>query len=191
MSSGTVYLDGWRNIDLPGARVWLAAERPDLVDRYLTTEVDYYGRHQDFATLDAFKVGPQPAEYLADVFGSWSCVPCRTGEAAVLLARQSFEHLALADAHQALDEAWRVLAPGGHLRLSVPDHDATLQAFIATRDLVLLRHLLGPRNSPEGYHLMSYTRASLDALVRSHGFSPGVDEPSPHAYPALCLRWTR
>ena len=76
------------------------------------------------------------------------------------------------------------------LRLSVPDHDTTLKMFIMTQQLVLLRHLLGPRSTPEGYHLMSYNRHSLDTLVQSHGFAPGEDEPSPHAYPSLCLRWT-
>lgn len=192
LSSGTVYLtDGWTNIDVPGSRVFLAPERPDLVERYATVEADYYGRHRDHDAIAAFRNGPQPSEYLADVYGKWDCIPCRDGEATELLARQSFEHLALSDAHVALEEARRVLARDGVLRLSVPDHDATLKAFIATQDLVFLRHLLGPRNSPNGFHLMSYNRASLDALVQSHGFEPGEDEPSPHAYPSLCLKWKR
>lgn len=190
LSSGTIYLtDGWRNVDCPGDRVWLANERPDLVERYSTTADDYYGRHRDHDAIAAFRAGPQPSEYLADMYGKWDCIPCRDGEATELLARQSFEHLSLKDAHVALEEAWRVLAPGGVLRLSVPDHDATLHAFIATQDLVFLRHLLGPRNSPNGYHLMSYNRSSLDTLVRAHGFEAGEDEPSPHAYPSICMRW--
>ena len=192
LSSGTIYLtDGWLNIDVPGPRVWLASERPDLVARYSTTEADYYGRHRDHANLNAFRAGPQQADYLADAYGRWDCIPCRDGEATDILARQSFEHLSLADAHRALEEAWRVLMPGGRLRMSVPDHDATLLAFIETRDLVLLRHLLGPRNTPTGYHLMSYNATSLDALVCEHGFEAGDDEPSPHAYPAICMSWEK
>jgi hypothetical protein len=191
LSSGTVYLREWVNVDLPRPRVWLAAERPDLVERYATTSDDYYGRHRDHDALASFRAGPEQTEYVADAYGSWHCIPGRDGEATELLARQSFEHLALADAHLALEEARRVLAPEGWLRLSVPDHDATLKAFIATQDLVFLRHLLGPRNSPVGFHLMSYCRASLDALVCSHGFEAGEDEPSPHAYPSLCMKWLR
>jgi hypothetical protein len=192
LSSGTVYLtDGWLNIDVPGPRVWLASERHDLVERYSTTASDYYGRHRDHDAISAFRSGPQSSEYLADVYGRWECIPCRDGEATELLARQSFEHLALSQAHTALEETRRVLVPGGGvLRLSVPDHDETLKAFIATQDLVFLRHLLGPRNSPNGYHLMSYNRTSLDTLVRQHGFGPGEDEPSPHAYPSICMRWS-
>lgn len=190
LASGTIYLtDGWLNVDVPGSRVWLAEERPDLVERYATVEADYYARHRDHDHLGAFAAGPQPSEYLADVYGRWDCIPCRDGEVTELLARQSFEHLALSDAHRALEEVRRVLIPRGFLRLSVPDHDATLHAFIESHDLVLLRHLLGPRNSPNGYHLMSYNRASLDELVRAHGFAPGEDEPSPHSYPSLCMKW--
>ena len=189
LGSGTVYLRGWVNVDVPGPRVFLASERPDLVLRYITEESDYYGRHRDFNSLESFRAGPQPSDYLADVYGRWDCIPVRDGTVSELLARQSFEHLALSDAHRALDEVRRVLQPRGVLRMSVPDHDATLQAFISTRNPVLLRHLLGPRNSPNGYHLMSYTRASIDALVRSHGFGPGVDESSPHVYPSICMRW--
>jgi SAM-dependent methyltransferase len=190
LSSGTVYLtNGWLNVDLPCQRVWLATERPDLVTRYATTSDDYYGRHRDHDTLASFACGAESVEYVADTYGAWSCIPARDGTVTELLARQSFEHLALSNAHHALDEVRRVLAPGGVLRLSVPDHDATLHAFIETRSLVLLRHLLGPRNSPEGFHLMSYSRASLDALVCSHGFEAGKDEPSPHAYPSLCMEW--
>lgn len=192
LASGTIYLtDGYLNVDLPRPRVWLATERPDLVARYSATSDDYYGRHRDHDALASFRAGPEQTEYLADAYGAWCCIPARDGSVAELLARQSFEHLALADAHLALDEARRVLDKDGVLRLSVPDHDATLKAFIATSDLVFLRHLLGPRNSPEGYHLMSYTRERLDKLVQVHGFAPGEDEPSPHAYPSICLRWRR
>jgi len=191
LSSGTVYLtdSGWLNVDVPGPRVWLASERPDLVARYSTTSDDYYGRHREFDRLEAFRRGPEQSEYLADVYGRWDCIPARDGSVSELLARQSFEHLSLTDTYRALEEVRRVLQAGGVLRLSVPDHDATLHAFMETRDTVLLRHLLGPRNSPNGYHLMSYGRASLDALVTSHGFAPGEDEPSPHAYPSICMRW--
>ena len=190
LASGTIYLtDGWLNVDLPRPRVWLASERPDLVERYSTTSDDYYGRHRDHDALASFRAGPEMTEYVADAYGAWCCIPARDGSVAELLARQSFEHLALSDAHLALEEARRVLDKDGVLRLSVPDHDATLHAFIATQDLVLLRHLLGPRNSPEGFHLMSYGKSSLNALVMSHGFFSGEDEASPHAYPSICMRW--
>lgn len=39
LGNGTVYLDGWINIDLHGS---LAKDRPDLVKHNLTTIENYY-----------------------------------------------------------------------------------------------------------------------------------------------------
>jgi hypothetical protein len=77
------------------------------------------------------------------------------------------------------------------LRLSVPDFDASLHAYHETGDAALLRHLLGPRNSERGYHLVGYTKPALRAIVEAHGFRFVDDEVSPHAYPALCCIWRR
>ena len=192
IGAGTVYLlGGWVNVDLPTDRCHLAADRPDLVDRYGTAEQDYYSRHRDMGTLGDFAKGPRADEYVCDRFGSWQHLPCRPWGASMVLGRQTFEHLSAAEACQALEEVRRVLIPGGILRLSVPDHEGALKALLAGGDATLVRHLLGPRNGPGGYHMQSYSREALDALVRSFGFAPGVDEESPHCYPSVCLRWVR
>lgn len=189
MGSGTVYVHGYTNVDIVSPRTFLASERPDLVRSYEVEENNYYGRHVEHSRLEAFRNGPREDPYLCDRFGSWESIPCRDGEALEVLSRQVVEHLAPHEMHAAMREAVRVLSPGGLLRLSVPDWAASFRAYYETGDETLLRHLLGPRNSERGYHLVGYTRESLDALVRSHGFEAGEDEPSPHAYPSLCMRW--
>ena len=191
IGSGTVYVRGYVNIDIVSPRTFLASERPDFVERYVVDADNYYGRHTEHARLEAFRDGPREDPYLCDRFGSWEAVPCRDGEAAEVLSRQVVEHLAPHEMHAAMREARRVLAPNGVLRLSVPDWDASFRAYRETGEAAMLRHILGPRNSERGYHLVGYTRASLDTLVQAHGFAPGEDEPSPHAYPSLCLRWVR
>ena len=191
VGSGSVYVtgEGWINVDLATPRCFLATERPDLADAYATTAERYYARHEDHARLASFASGPGEQPYLCDRFGRWDCLPCRDGEAVEVLARQSFEHLSIREAHIALAEVRRVLARGGVLRLSVPDHAAGLAALVETHDPVLARVLLGPRNCAEGYHMQSFTREALRELVESHGFEFAGDEPNLHAYPSLCMRW--
>jgi len=191
VGSGTVMLRGYLNVDVPTPRCFLASERPDLLERYVTDEGQYYRRHEEYAKLDAFRQGPNQDLYCCDAFGRWDCIPCRDGEAEELLSRQSFEHLGLSDAHRALEETRRVLQSGGMLRLSVPDHESTMRNFIETREVLLIRHMLGPRNSPYGFHQMSYTEDSLNKLVCEHGFVPVGQDTNPHIYPSISLKWRR
>jgi hypothetical protein len=188
---GTVYLHGYVNVDLPATRCYLATERPDLVAAYETEELDYYARHGAHDSVRSFAGGPEAAPYVADAFGRWDALPCRDGAAVEVLSRATFEHLSQTEAVRALAEARRVLAPDGQLRLSVPDHAATLAQFVATGDPVWIRCLLGPRNGPGGYHLQSYTVATLRNLVEGAGFTACREERNPHAYPMICLAWRR
>jgi hypothetical protein len=189
VGSGTVYLEGYVNVDVASPRCFLASERPDLVDRYRTFESDYYARHQDHATLDGFRKGPQSTEYVCDRFGRWDCIPCRDGEADEVLARSSFEHLSQTEAQIALREVRRVLTSGGLLRLSVPDHEASLKLLMEMREPIMVTHLLGPRNGPGGYHLQSYSRETLRAVIEAAGFEFITEEPNIHTSPAICTSW--
>lgn len=193
LGSGTVYLTGYINVDLPGDMTFLASEHPELVEAYRTTEDAYYARSPGYKTMSDFPEqalsGTQP--YLCDRYGSWFNIPCRSGNANEILSRATFEHLSLTESHRALDEAGRVLCPGGLLRLSVPDHETCLRKFVESGDKVWIRQLLGPRTSEGGYHLVGYTLASLRAVVEKHGFTFVGEEENPHAYPMLCCRWKK
>ncbi len=187
---GSVYLDGWVNIDLQGPRTELARNRPDLVDRYKTSDSDYYGRHKD-KTQDSLRGGPLFQEYVCDKYGSFLSIPVPAWSAKEILARHAFEHLSLTEAHRALDEVESILKPNGILRLDVPDHEASLQEFKKTGDDFYIRHLLGPRSNDYGFHMMSYTRERLRKLVEEHGFVFLEEEPNIHFYPAFCLRFVK
>ncbi|NIR12644.1 methyltransferase domain-containing protein, partial [Candidatus Bathyarchaeota archaeon] len=156
IGAGTVYLNGWVNLDLDGDKVHLAKDRPDLVERYKTDETNYYGRHGD-KNMDNLRDGPKDDEYVCDKFGSFQRLPFGIAEVDEILARHSFEHLSIAEARKSLDEVDRVLKPGGILRIDVPDHEGTLQKYKETGDAFYIRHLLGPRRDEYGYHMMSYT----------------------------------
>jgi len=190
IGSGSVYLNGWTNIDVPGPKNFLAADRPDLVDRWATDEDNYYKRHKD-KTIDKLRSGPLDQEYVCDQFGSWAHLPIAAWTVEEVLARHSFEHLSINEARAALDQLDEVLVSGGILRLDVPDHEETVKLLQETKDPFFARHLLGPRRDPYGYHMMSYTRESLKELAGEHGFTFVCEEPNIHFYPAFCLRFKK
>lgn len=188
LGCGTVYLDGYVNLDLPSPTTDFAVNRPDLVERYRTTDASYYARHKD-KNVDTMRRGPLQQEYVCDTYGDFNNLPA--GEIEEILARQCFEHLSISEARRALDQLKRRMKKGAILRLDVPDHHGTLQKFIQTRDEFYIRHLLGPRRNDYGFHMMSYTRERLKALVEEYGFRFVKEEPNIHCYPAFCLRFEK
>lgn len=190
IGSGSVYLDGWRNIDLYAPKTFLAKDRPDLVERWKTTDDAYYAKHAE-TTVDSLRKGPLDQEYVCDAYGSFDNIPAQYWEADEVLARHSFEHLSITEARRALDQIDGILKPNGILRLDVPDHEETLKLYRQTGDEFYIRHLLGPRRNDHGFHMMSYTRERLRALVEEHGFVYSGEEENIHVYPAITLRFMK
>jgi len=187
---GSVYLEGYYNIDLPGPNTFLAPNRPDLVERWKTTEDKYYAKHEN-KTIDTLRAGPLKQEFVCDRYGDFSNLPAAAWSVDEILARHCFEHLSITEAHKALDQCDEVLKENGILRLDVPDHEQTLKLYKETGDEFYVRHLLGPRRNDHGYHMMSYTRDRLRNLVEEHGFAFVCEEPNIHIYPAFCLRFVK
>lgn len=187
---GTVYLKDWVNVDLPGPDCHLVQDRPDLVERYATTEEEgYYARHKK--SLEDLRAGPLSQEYVCDRYGSYDFLPVRPESVKEILARHSFEHLSITEARRALVKLNQALEPNGILRLDVPNHDETLRLFADTKDPFYIRHLLGPRRGDFGHHCMSYSPEQLRKLVMEYGFRLEGQEPDIHLYPAFCLRFRK
>lgn len=190
IGSGTVYLQNFINVDMPTDHCFLAEERQDLVNLYITNEeLGYYHRHKE-ANLDGFKKGAKVQEYVCDRYGSFTQLPARSGTIAEILARQSFEHMSITEARRALVEMNRVLMIGGIIRLDVPDNDETLKKLVETGDWFYIRHMLGPRLGDFGNHCVSYTKDGLYNLAAEYGFvaSDPLFEDNIHPYPAFTLR---
>lgn len=177
-------------MDLPSASTFLASERPDLVEKWQTTDDDYYAKHTD-KDKDALRAGPLNQEMVCDRFGSFAFLPVRESEVSEVLARHVWEHQSISEARSALANLYRAMTPGGVLRLDVPDHTETLKLFRQTGDEFFIRHLVGPRRGDFGFHMMSYTRERLTALVESSGFLFSGEEDNPHFYPAFTLDFRR
>lgn len=189
LGCGSVYLREWVNIDLPLPKVYLARERHDLVERFITTEDKYYARHED-KNADRLRGGPITGDTVCDIYGSFEFIPARSGSVSELLARQVFEHLHIDLARKALKESARVLKSGGLLRLDIPDPDETIRQYGRTGDEFLIRHLFGPRRDEWGFH-SHYTRPMLIKLAAESNFLFKEEESNPHWYPAFTLRFIK
>lgn len=187
---GTVYLHGWMNVDIPGPKTFLAEKRPDLVERWGTVDDKYYLHHED-KTLESLAQGPLDQEYVCDQYGSFKELNFPYEAFDEVLIRQSFEHLSISEARDALDTIEALMPIGGVLRIDVPDHEKSLRAYRETGKNFYERHLLGPRRDDHGFHMQSYTPNRLKALVEQHGFRFVREEENIHVYPAFCMRFEK
>jgi predicted SAM-dependent methyltransferase len=190
LGAGSVYLRGYINMDLPGPHMHLAADRPDLVSKWETTDDDYFARHRD-KTIESLAAGPLDQECVCDLHGSLLHIPAAAWSVDEVLLRHVFEHLSLTEAHTALDQIDGVLMQGGILRIDVPDHEETVRLLRETGNKFYERHLLGPRRNDFGFHMMSYDRTRLRNLVESHGFVFVEEEPNIHFFPAITLKFQK
>ncbi len=98
------------------------------------------------------------------------------------------EHLDRDEAHKFLTEAFRVLAPGGTIRIAVPDLEKKIKTYNESQDAnefveSLHMSMSKPRKIRERmklllvglrHHHWMYDQYSLCKLLQNHGFSNAV-----------------
>lgn len=101
-------------------------------------------------------------------------LPIASEAADVLIMSELIEHLV--DTDSVLDQAWRVLKPGGSLLLSTPNlaawYNRALLAFGVQPVFseVSLRGVYGRPGSQVAGHLHMFTRRAVTGLLAAHGF---------------------
>ena len=98
------------------------------------------------------------------------------GSAVEIYASHVYEHLGYNDElPRALNEAHRVLMPGGRLRISVPDLEILAQLVLATAHDVnaqffVQRMIMGGQTEPFDFHKTGFSYAILTGILKQHGF---------------------
>jgi SAM-dependent methyltransferase len=101
-------------------------------------------------------------------------LPIASGSADVVIMSELIEHLV--DPDSALEEAWRVLKPGGTLLLSTPNRAAWYNRGLLALGVqplfteVSLRGVFGRPGNQVAGHLRLFTRRALVGLLAARGF---------------------
>jgi SAM-dependent methyltransferase len=118
-------------------------------------------------------------------------IPCATGTARAVYSSHMIEHLDRGEARAFLAEVWRVLSPGGVLRIAAPDLSLLIREYGVTGDadeFVAGVHM--GLNRPTGFrgwarwavvgprhHLWMYDGESLTRLLLATGFKEAAIMP--------------
>ena len=162
MGNGTVYLDGWVNVDITGV---LARDRPDLVEHNRTTIDKYYkfpfrqnkGNNVTDIIMDVRKL-----EFKARTFDEILCV-------------NLIDHMRKEEFIKALGEWKRVLKIGGRLIIDIDDRrkQAEILTSAETNEEVewALRLIYCDHAAKGRTHWWGYTPEYLKALLVGTGFA--------------------
>ena len=184
---GTVYLDGYVNLDVevPGYS-FLASERPDLLERNRTTVDRYYKVEESRATLEG---GPRNAQHcVVDRYADLRALPYERDSVDEIRSVQSLEHLDMKEGPRVLRH-WRdLLRPGGVLHVDVPDFEETARQLLAQPDEPskewYYRLVYGSQKNPYAFHKNGFSPARLEWMLREAGFREVRHVPNTiHFYP--------
>lgn len=170
---GTVYLDGFVNIDVevPGYSV-LASERPDLAAENRTTVDRYYKHDESQATLEK---GPGRVQHcVVDRYATLDALPYEPGTVDEIRTVQVLEHIPYPQVPAVLRHWHSLLRPGGVCHVDVPDFEETARQLLAQPDEPskdwYYRLVYGSQKNAYAFHKSGFSPARLERLLREAGF---------------------
>lgn len=184
---GTVYLDGYVNLDLPvEGYSFLATERADLLARNRTTVDRYYKKDESRETLEH---GPsEPQACVVDRYAAMDALPYAPGTVDEIRSVQSLEHLDMREGPRVLRHWYEILKPGGVVHVDVPDFEETARQLLAQPDEPskdwYYRLVYGSQKNPYAFHKNGFSPARLERMLRDAGFREVRHLPNTiHFYP--------
>ena len=184
---GTVYLDGYVNLDVevPGYS-FLASERPDLMERNRTTVDRYYKKEESRATLEH---GPGVIQHcVVDRYADLRALPYEPSTVDEIRSVQSLEHLDMKEGPRVLRHWHELLRPGGIAHVDVPDLEETARQLLAQPDEPskewYYRLVYGSQKNAYAFHKNGFSPARLEWMLREAGFREVRHVPNTiHFYP--------
>lgn len=186
---GTVYLDGYVNIDVevPGYS-YLAGDRPDLADLNRTTVAHYYKNEESQATLEK---GPGRPQYcVVDRYAAVQALPYPPDSVDEIRSVQVLEHIAWPEVPKVLAHWHALLKPGGVCHVDVPDFEETARQLLAQKDEPskdwYYRLIYGSQKNAHAFHRSGFSPARLERLLKDAGFREVRHVPNTlHFYPVV------
>lgn len=184
LGAGTVYLEGYDNVDVPIPEHYLANDRPDVVEQNRTTVDNYYKRQVTQEDILSGKLHKQ--EVVVDKYGDVFNLPYEDGSIDELRLVQVFEHLTFDEGKQALRYWLTKLKKGGKLHLDIPDLDGTI-ALYAEDPAWATRLLFGSQRNQYGQHKSMYSAKTISQILKEVGYVQLQVLPNIHFYPAFAI----
>lgn len=126
------------------------------------------------------------------VQGDIMALPFRDEAAEFVRLDHVLEHLPGRQAVPVLLEALRVLAPGGTMRIGIPDFRASCQAYIDTDRLdqkaAMQRWFYGSQAHPGEFHQSGWDSQTLEDLLVVVGLADVVVSEDPDRDEGICLK---
>ena len=89
----------------------------------------------------------------------------------LIYACHLLEHFKRHETEAVLKEWYRVIKPGGILRLAVPDFEKLVEVYLKTKDLKLIfGPLVGRQDYPENTHYVAFDEKTLSEILSRVGF---------------------
>lgn len=195
LGCGTVYLDGFANVD-----VWregysfLASERPDLVSRNKTTFSMYYKNKVDEETIR--ETQKEPRFVVADRFQDITALDYPEGSAEVIVCVQTLEHLTRDEVNHALKNWYKILKPGGTLHIDVPDFEETARLLLAQKLEAdkewYYRLIYGSQKDSFSIHKDGYSEEKLRNILAQNSFKNIRRlRDNRHFYPSIIMECSK
>lgn len=114
------------------------------------------------------RLGSAPG-FLGALVGDLADLPVADAEAGTVFLIEALEHVPAASQSDVLGELARVVRPGGHLVVTVPNEEDLDAKKLACPECGCVFHRM--------QHLQSFDAATLGALLEANGFDPVLVEP--------------